>query len=165
MRKALSVLILLSAAVLAIESGCSGGGPAASGGAGPSGAAYSGPHACALLTAALAQSVIGNDARQSQNTKPSQFVTRCQYRSKLGNVSVEAGMWKWLKPLASSTPVPALGDEASINPMGLSVRKGDSGIRVVVAITGTFSGAAADQDTARQSQLEKRLAPKLLSKL
>ena len=165
MRKAILGLIVLSAAVLVTESGCSGGGPAAGGGGGVFGAAYSGPHACTVLTAALAQSAIGSDAKLAQSIKPSQFVTQCQYRGKLGAVTVRTGTWGWLKTMSTGTPVPRMGDEASINPMGLFIRKGDRALAVQVSITGDFYGAAADRDTARQYQLEKQLAPKLLSKL
>jgi hypothetical protein len=158
MRKAISGFIVLSAAVLAIESGCSGAGS-------PFGADYSGPHACALLTPALAQSAIGSDAKLAQSIKPSQFVTQCQYRGKVAAVTVRTGTWGWLKAMAAGTPLPRMGDEASINPMGLFVRKGDRGLTVLVSIYGEFSGAAADTVEARQYQLEKQLAPKLLSKL
>lgn len=134
--------------------------------AGPFGNPYSGPHACKLLTAPLAQSVVGKDARLTRSTTPSKFVTNCQYTSGTGFVDVKAGSWGWLKPFpGQGTRVSGIGDEAWISPLGLVVRKGDRAINVLVAITGRFSGSAAKEVQARQYALEKSLAPKLLASL
>jgi hypothetical protein len=134
--------------------------------AGPFGNPYSGPHACALLTAPLAQSVAGKDARQTRSTTPSKFETLCQFTSRTGFVTLKAGTWGWLKPHpGQGTRVAGLGDEAWISPMGLVVRKGDRAINLLVAITGSYTGPAADTVQARQYALEKGLAPKLLSAL
>ncbi len=134
--------------------------------AGPFGNPYSGPHACELLTAPLAQSVIGKDARLKRSATPSKFETNCQYTSRTGFVIVKTGSWGWLKPFpGQGTRVSSIGDEAWISPLGLVVRKGDRAINVLVAIAGTFSGSAADKVQARQDDLEKSLAPKLLGPL
>lgn len=133
--------------------------------AGPFGTPYSGPHACALLTTALAQSVIGKDARRTRSAAPNKWETDCQYTSSTGFVTVKAGSWGWLKPMGKTAAVSGLGDEAWIGPMGLVVRKGERAISVLVAITGTYAGQAAAQIETRQHNLEKGLAPKLLASL
>ena len=128
---------------------------------------YKGPHACTLLTAALAKSVVGKGAHLTRKATPSKYKTQCQYTSSTGFVTVEAGTWAWIKPFPESQEkrVQGIGDEAWIRPIGLLVRKGDNGISVDVAIIGTYSGAAADKVRAKQDQLEKSLAPKLLAQL
>ena len=128
---------------------------------------YKGPHACKLLTPALASSVIGKGPRLTINKTPSKFVTHCQYSTKPAFVDVKAGTWHWINPFAGSDQqrVKGLGDEAWISPQGLYVRKGDNGISVNVAIVGTYAGVAADKVQAKEYALEKALAPKLLAGL
>lgn len=145
--------------------GC--GGSSVPGGGGPSGGAYKGPHACQLLTAALAKSVLGSGVQRTRSAKPSSVDTQCQYRNAVGNVTVEAGNWAWIgkTPSSQAKPVSGIGDEASVSPLGLVARKGDRGIKVLVAITGEFSGAAATRIESRQAKLQQKLAKQLVAGL
>ena len=86
----------------------------------PFGAAYSGPDACALLTAPLARSVIGNQAHQVSSEKLSEFDTKCEYRNNLNDVTVEAGSWGWMKrTVHGGPPIAGLGDEAYMGAFGI----------------------------------------------
>ena len=128
----------------------------------PLGAPYTGPHACTLLTPAIAQSVIGKDAHRTQKMSPSSVVTQCQYNGKAGMITVEAGTWKWLKPTTSTTPVPGVGDQASADAFALIVRKGSRAISIDVSLLGPAAlGDTSGQRVTREKDLAKKLLPKL----
>src|SRR5947209_8183484 len=143
---------VLGAAAIAALTGC------------PFGSAYSGPEACALLTAPLARSVIGAQAKQTSSEKLSDYVTKCEYRNGLNTVSVEAGSWGWYSHTAKGPAVTGLGDEAYMSPSGLLVRKGGSAILVDLTITGDFRTPVA-KTQAREDMLKKQLAAKLVAGL
>lgn len=145
-----SLAIVLGAAAIATLTGC------------PFGSAYTGPAACALLTAPLAQSVIGAQAKQTSSEKLSDYVTTCQYRNGLDTVSVEAGSWGWYSHTAKGPAVAGLGDEAYMSPSGLLVRKGGNAILVNLTIAGDFREPVA-KSAAREDKLKKQLAAKLIA--
>jgi hypothetical protein len=147
-----SMAIVLGAAAIAVLTGC------------PFGGNYSGPVACTLLTAALARSVIGNQAKQTISEKLSEFDTKCEYRNGLNVVSVEAGGWGWFKHTVAGPAVPGLGDEAYMTPPGLLVRKGDRAVLVDVSVADRL-GTPVAQTQAREDKLKKQLAAKLVAGL
>ena len=130
----------------------------------PFGGAYSGPEACALLTAPLARSVIGAQAKQTSSEKLSDYVTKCEYRNGLNTVSVEAGSWGWYSHTAKGPAVAGLGDEAYASPFGLLVRKGGNAILVDLSVSGGFREPVAKAQ-AREDKLKKQLAAKLVAGL
>lgn len=145
-----SLAIVLGAAAIATLTGC------------PFGANYSGPQACTLLTAPLAQSVIGAQAKQTSSEKLSDYVTKCEYRNGLNTVSVEAGSWGWYSHTSKGPVVAGLGDEAYMTSSGLLVRKGANGILVDLTVTGDFREPVA-KSAAREDKLKKQLAAKLVA--
>ncbi|HET9393867.1 MAG TPA: hypothetical protein VFO29_10170 [Candidatus Rubrimentiphilum sp.] len=147
-----SMALILGAAAVATLTGC------------PFGASYTGPTACALLTAPLAQSVIGAQAKQTSSEKLSDYVTTCEYRNGLNTVSVEAGSWGWYSHTAKGPAVAGIGDEAYMSPSGLLVRKGGNGILVNLTVTGDFREPVA-KSAAREDKLKKELASKLVANI
>lgn len=146
------ISIVLGAAAIAALTGC------------PFGGSYSGPEACALLTAPLARSVIGSQAKQTSSEKLSEFDTKCEYRNGLNTISVEAGGWGWFKHTVNGPAIAGLGDEAYMSSFGVLVRKGDRGILVDVSVTDPL-GTPVAQTQAREDKLKKQLAAKLVAGL
>ena len=147
-----SMALILGAAAIATLTGC------------PFGSAYTGPTACALLTAPLASSVIGNPAKQTSSEKLSDYVTKCEYANGLNTVSVEAGSWGWYSHTAKGPAVAGLGDEAYMSPSGLLVRKAGNAILVNLTVSGDFREPVA-KSAAREDKLKKQLAAKLIANL
>jgi hypothetical protein len=132
--------------------------PAAS----PSAAAL--PVACKILTKSMAASAVGSPAKKTLDATPNTFETHCVYSGSKGFVGLLAGTWSIVSDSAGPTakPVSGLGDQAEVGAAGLYVRKGTQGLNVMVGITGSFSGSAANSIEAEQLKLEKQLAKKIL---
>lgn len=121
------------------------------------------PDACKLLTAQLAESVIGKPAKQSMHAQPNPQETHCQYKNTKAFVDVIVGPWTYVKSIdPNAKSVSGIGDEAQDAAAGLAVRKGDDGMTVLVAIVGNYNGAAATSVEAKQLNLEEKLAKALL---
>jgi hypothetical protein len=129
------------------------------------------PHACSVLSPAVAKGVIGKTAHRTRKAQPNPHMTQCVYTSKTGAITLLVGDWDFIKIFGGGSPgnpakkVKHIGDEAYVTKTGLIARKGDRGVDVTVLLAaGTFSGNAAKKLEARQAAAEK-LAPKLLAKL
>jgi hypothetical protein len=128
-------------------------------------------HACDLLTPAIARKLIGAAAQQTMRAQPNPHMTHCHYRSGTGSVDVMVGdRWDFInvgqEHVPGEKPLTGLGDEAYINSVTLRVRKGTHGMEITATGPGgTYTGAAADAETAHGQALEIKTAKVLLPRL
>jgi hypothetical protein len=155
--------------LMTLAVGCGGTGPAPTA---PNQAGANNPPtvvltACQVLTSDLVTPVIGDDAKQTRDAQPNPHETQCQFTSSSAAINVMVGDWSVIKPIDSQEQtVSGIGDEAYISPLGLAVRKGSRGFALDASLAfGDFNGTAADSLQAKQDQVEKGLAPKLLAKI
>jgi hypothetical protein len=128
-------------------------------------------HACDLLTLSIAKSLIGSGARQTMRAQPNPHTTHCHYLGSGSSVDVMVSdRWDFInvgqEHVPGEKPLAGLGDEAHINSMTLRVRKGTHGMEITATgPSGTYTGAAADAQTALRNTLEIKTAKVLLPRL
>jgi hypothetical protein len=128
-------------------------------------------HACDLLTPAIARSLIGAAAHQTMRAQPNPHMTHCHYLGSGASVDViVSDRWDFVnvgqEHVPGEKPLAGLGDEAHVNSVTLRVRKGSHGMEITATGPGgTYTGAAADAETARGQALEIKTAKTLLPRL
>jgi hypothetical protein len=124
---------------------------------------YAGPKACDVLTVDMVKPILGDDATITRNTQGRQS-SDCMYHATNGVVEVEVGGSSYIKPHGSNRQaVPDLGDDAWIWARTLYVRKGTTGLKVLVA--GAISTSRLADNEAAEYDAEKAIAGQLLPKL
>lgn len=168
------VRIMVAGTVIAVAAatvaGCGGGAVSTSDGSSISSGttataatAAKAPKACKLFTAKLAHTVLGKTVKLTINKYENPLLSQCEYNGTAGFVAVLSGPWDEIKASAANgKPIVGIGDQAISSPGGLFIRKGTVGISVDAAITGTFSGAAADSVEKREAATDKKLGKALV---
>jgi hypothetical protein len=153
-RRALWLVLIFAGPVIAIVVSCAHV---------PGFGGYNGLRACDALTTDVVKPVLGDGASITVNEKVPRE-SRCMYQGSNGMVEAEVGTWYNVRPLGfDRQPVPGLGDEAWYSGKSLYVRKGSTGLKVVVA--GWISQSGLGDNQAAADEAEKTIAKQLLPKL
>jgi len=129
------------------------------------------PRACAVLTDAIANKIVGPSAHVTRDAKPNPRETQCMYQGDRGTIDIMVGDWGTIHDSSSffggERPVAGIGDEAYLSSMhALVARNGSRGVSIEVSVhSGEFRGAAADRETSLDEAAAKKVAPELLARL
>jgi hypothetical protein len=129
------------------------------------------PHACDVLSDAIAKKAIGASAHVTRKAQPNRHETQCLYVSGGGSINLMVGDWPTIHRSSSffggEEAVPGIGEEAYLSKMHrLVVRKGERGFELgVIGPSGEYWGQAADDQITRGVEAQKKLAQELVSRL
>jgi hypothetical protein len=133
------------------------------------------PKACDLLTPQVAAQALGGPVNPPVATKPNPHTTICKYTRTDGQAfgHIQVSDWSFLNTFGGvqqekKGKIPGVGDQAYDlgSTFGVAVKKGSVGFIVNLSLgVGEFTGAAADQLAASETQADISTAKVLVASL